>query len=86
MWIPILFSAGLMGLVLLAVVVWIALKLGLQKRLQCWSWSETASRKSITRLVWLAAVIFPVVVYLGFWVFASLELKLWQVISFLFPL
>ena len=86
MWIPILFAAGLMGLVLLAVVVWAVLELGLQKRLQRWSWSETASRKSTTRLVWLAAAIFPIVIYLGVWVFSSLELKLWQVVSFLFPL
>lgn len=86
MWIPILLSAGVMGLVLVAVAVWAVLKIDLQKRLQRWTWSATASRQSITCLVWLASVVFPVVIYLGFWVLSSLKLELWQVISFLFPL
>ena len=86
MLIPILFAAGLMSLVLLAVVVWAFLELGLQERLRIWLLRGTANRRSIVPLVWLAAVVFPVVVCLGVWVFSSLKLELWQVISFLFPL
>ena len=86
MLIPILFAAGLMGLVLLAVVVWAILELRLQERLRIWLLRGIANRRSIVPLVWLAAIVFPVVVYLGVWVFLSLELELWSVISFLFPL
>lgn len=86
MLILILFAAGLMSLVLLAVVVWAFLELGLQERLRIWLLKGTANRRSIVPLVWLSAVVFPIVVCLGFWVFSSLELELWQVISFLFPL
>ena len=73
-----------MGLMLLAVIIWAALELRFQKCLELWMRRKTISGISVTRFVWLTAIVFIVVICLDFWVLSSLTLQLQHVVHFFF--